>query len=48
MNNTVFEKAMKNLRNGIGVKLVNNKKDFLKCTQKSTQAICRTNYLTMI
>ena len=26
MNNTVFEKAMKNLKNRIGIKLVNNKK----------------------
>ena len=33
MNN---EKTMENLRNRIDVKLVNNEKDYLKCTSKST------------
>ena len=34
MNNTVFGKTMKNSRNEINVKLVNNKKNYLKCTSK--------------
>ena len=33
MNN---EKTMENLRNRIDVKLVNNEKDYLKCTSKPT------------
>ena len=34
MNNAVYGKAMKNLRNRINVKLVNNEKDCLKSTSK--------------
>ena len=34
MNNTVYGKKMKNLRNRIDVKLVSNKKDYLKQTFK--------------
>ena len=34
MNNAVYEKAMGNLRNRINIKLVNNNKDYLKCTSK--------------
>ena len=34
MNNAVYGKAMENLRNKIYVKLVSNKKDYLKWTSK--------------
>ena len=34
MNNAPYGKTKKNLRNRIDVKLVNNKKDYLKCTSK--------------
>ena len=34
INNAIYGKAMENLRNRIDVKLVNNEKDFLKCTSK--------------
>ena len=34
MNNAIYGKAIENLRNKIDVKLVNNKKDYLKCTSK--------------
>ena len=34
MNNTIYGKTMENLRNRIHVKLVNNEKDYLKCTSK--------------
>ena len=36
MNNSVYGKAMKNLRKKINVRLVNNAKDFLKYTSKQT------------
>ena len=32
MNNAKYGKTMENLRNRINVKLVNNEKDYLKCT----------------
>ena len=32
MNDAIYGKIMENLRNRINVKLVNNKKDYLKCT----------------
>ena len=34
MNNAICEKTIENLRNSINVKLVNNEKDYLKCTSK--------------
>ena len=34
MNNAVYEKTMKNLRNRIDIKLSSNKKDYLKWTSR--------------
>ena len=34
MNNAIYGKAMENLRSRINVQLVNNEKDYLKCTSK--------------
>ena len=34
MNDAIYGKTMENLRNRINVKLVKNKKDYLKCTSK--------------
>ena len=36
MNNAIYRKTMENLRNRINVKLVNNKKGYLKCTSKTS------------
>ena len=32
MNNAIYGKAMENLRNKMNVKLLNNEKDYSKCT----------------
>ena len=32
MNNAIFDKVIRNLRNRIDVRFVNNGKDYLKCT----------------
>ena len=39
MINSVYGKTMENLRKGINVRLVNNEKDFLKCTSRPTHKI---------
>ena len=36
MNNAMYGKTVKNLRNTIDVKLVKNEKSYLKCTSKSS------------
>ena len=46
MNNVVYGKTMENVRNGIDVRLVSNKKDYLKWT--SNQAKRYKKYLAMI
>ena len=46
MNNVVYFKTLKNLRDGIDVKLVSNNKDYLKCTSKPNYM--SKKYLTMI
>ena len=39
MINSVYDKTMENLRKRMNVRLVNNEKDFLKYTSKSTYII---------
>ena len=46
MNNSIYGKAMKNLRNRINVKLVTTKKTIQNVHQN--QVTCRTKYLTII
>ena len=50
MNNTVYGKTMQNLRKGVDVRLVNNKKSYLKWTPKLTYVagkIFDTNLVTI-
>ena len=37
MNNAIYRKTMEKLRNRIDVKLVNNEKEYLKCTSKPSR-----------
>ena len=39
MNNAVYGKTMKSLRNRIDLELVNNEKDYLKCTSKPSHML---------
>ena len=50
MNNDIYSKSMEKLRNKIDVKLVSNKKDYLKWTSKPSymsQKICDNNVVTI-
>ena len=47
MNNTVYGKTTKNLRNRVNVRLVNNKKDYLKWTSKP-RFVTQNKHLTTI
>ena len=42
LNNVVYSKTMENLRNGINVKLVRNKKDYLKWKWKPSYMSLKT------
>ena len=50
MNNAVYGKAMEKLKNKIDVKLVSNKKDYLKWTSKASHMLDKIfdNYLVTI
>ena len=50
MNNAVYGKAMEKLKNKIDVKLVSNKKDYLKWTSKASHKLDKIfdNYLVTI
>ena len=50
MNNSVFGKTMENLRKRVGVKLVNNAKDYVKCIRKPSfvsQKIFSKNFVAI-
>ena len=50
MNNSVYGKAMENLRKRISVRLVNNAKDYKKCVSKPSfisQKIFHKNFLAI-
>ena len=44
INNAIYGKTIKNLRNRIDVKLINNEKEYWNVHQNQ----CRTKYLTII
>ena len=50
MNNAIFTKTIENLRNRTDVTLVNNEKDYLKCTSKPSYMLHKifNNILVMI
>ena len=50
MSNSVFGKTMENLRKRVGVKLVNNAKDYVKCIRKPSfvsQKIFSKNFVAI-
>ena len=50
MSDVVYRKTMDNLRNRVGVRLVNNQKDYLKWTSKTsfaTQKIFSNNLVSI-
>ena len=48
MNNAIYGKKLENLRNRIKVNLVNNKKDYLKCTSKPIYMFTKSLTITQL
>ena len=42
IENAIYEKTMEKLRNKMDVKLINNEKDYLKCTSKPSYVSYKT------